>query len=242
MNSTSSATDPDWLVLPHQPIQELSDNLWRVEGSLPHFSLKRVMTVVRLRSGGLLIHSAIALDEASMKRLEAWGTPAILLIPHVRHRMDAPRFKQRYPSLRVFATPGALAKARAVVPVDGTYADVPPDPAFSLELLDGTAQAEGALVVHSSDGTTVVLNEVVFDLEPARSAFARAALKFAGFGPGPRVTPVVKIELVKDRAALAEHLRRLAALPDLVRVIVSHSRMSSGSEAARALRQAASSL
>ena len=242
MNSTSSVAAADWLVLPHQPIQELSDNLWRVEGALPRFSMKRVMTVVRLHGGGLLIHSAIALDEASMKRLEAWGTPEILLIPHIRHRMDAPRFKRRYPALRVFAPPGVLAKARAVVAVEGAYADVPPDPAFSLELLAGTAQAEGALLVHSNDGTSVVLNEVVFDLEPPKSAFARAALKFAGFGPGPRVTPVVKLEMVKDRAALREQLLRLAALPELVRLIVSHSRMSSGPEAALALRAAAASL
>ena len=177
-----------------------------------------------------------------MQKLEAWGKPSILLVPHIRHRMDAPRFKRRFPALRVFAPPGALAKARAVVEVSGTYADVPADPAFSLELLDGTAQAEGALLVHSADGTSVILNEVVFDLEPPRSAFARAAVKLLGFGPGPRVTPVVKLEMVKDKAALAEHLRRLAALPNLVRLIVSHSRMSAGPAAARALRDAAASL
>ncbi len=242
MSSTGNLTATNWLVLPHQPIQELSENLWRVEGNLPHFSMKRVMTVARLHGGGLLIHSAIALDEAAMQRLEAWGSPSILLIPHIRHRMDAPRFKRRFPGLRIFAPPGALAKARAVVPVDGTYAEVPPDPAFSLELLDGTAQAEGALLVRSQDGTSVILNEVVFDLEPPKNRLLRAVVKLAGFGPGPRVTPVVRLEMVKNGAALADHLRRLAALPDLVRLIVSHSRMSTGAAAAHALREAASSL
>jgi hypothetical protein len=232
----------DWLVLPHGPLQELSENLWRVEGDLPRFSMKRVMTVARLQTGALLIHSAIALDEASMKRLEAWGKPAILLIPHVRHRMDAARFKRRYPSLRVFAPPGVMTKAQAVVHVDGTYSDVPSDPALTLELLDGTGEMEGAMLVRSSDGTSVVLTEVVFDLEPPKSAVGRAALKLVGFGPGPCVTPVVKFEMVKDRRALAAHFERLAAIADLVRLIVGHSRMSSGEAAARALRQAAASL
>ena len=174
----------DWLVLPHGPIQELSENLWRVEGDLPHFSMKRVMTVARLQTGALLIHSAIALDEASMKRLEAWGTPAILLVPHVRHRMDAARFKRRYPSLRVFAPPGVMAKAQAVVHVDGTYSDVPSDPALTLELLDGTGEMEGAMLVRSSDGTSVVLTEVVFDLEPprARSLARRSSSLALGLG------------------------------------------------------------
>jgi hypothetical protein len=243
MQTTSDAgKGTDWLVLPHAPLQELSENLWRVEGNLPHFSMKRVMTVARLHTGALLIHSAIALDEASMKRLEAWGTPSIMLIPHVRHRMDAARFKRRYPALQIFAPPGVMAKAQAVVNVDGTYADMPPDPAVTLELLDGTGEMEGALLVRSQDGTSVVLTEVVFDLEPPKSALGRAALKFAGFGPGPRVTPVVKFEMVKDRRALAAHFERLAAIPDLVRLIVGHSRMSSGPDAPLALRQAAASL
>ncbi len=232
----------DWQVLPHDPIQELSENLWRVEGELPHFSMKRVMAVARLQTGGLLIHSAIAMNEASMARLEAWGRPELMLIPHVRHRMDAARFKARYPALRVFAPPGVMSKARAVVHVDGTYADVPTDPALSLELLDGTAEAEGALLVRSQDGTSVILTEVVFDLEPPKSALGRAAVKLAGLGPGPRVTPFVKFEMVKDRAALAAHLRRLAGIPDLTRLIVGHSRMSVGDAAAQALREAAASL
>jgi hypothetical protein len=232
----------EWQVLPHDPIQELADNLWRVEGALPHFSLRRVMTVVRLSDGRLVIHSAIALDEPSMRRLEAWGTPAFLLIPHSRHRLDAPRYKRRYPSLRVLATPAVLDKARAVVSVAGTYADMPADPALRLEVLAGTGGAEGALIVHSADGASVVLNEVVFDLEPPKSALGRAALQLVGFGPGPRVTPVVKLELVKDKADLKAHLERLAATPQLVRLIVSHSRMSQGPAAAAALLKAAASL
>jgi hypothetical protein len=240
MNPGTAARD--WQILPHDPSQELSENLWRVEGALPHFSMRRVMTVVRLQSGELLIHSAIAMDEASMQKLEAWGTPSILLIPHIRHRMDAPKYKARYPALRVYAPPAVMRKAREVVAVDGTYADVPLDASISLPLLDGTGENEGALIVHSSDGTTVVLTEVIFDLEPPKSRLGRAALELGGFGPGPCVTPVVKFEMVTDKRALCAHFERLAAIPDLVRLVVGHSRMSSGTAAAAALRQAAATL
>ena len=217
-----AATNPksrasDWLVLPHDPIQELTENLWRVEGALPHFSLRRVMTVARLRDGRLLI-------------------------PHARHRLDAPRYTRRYPELRVFAPPAVLKKASAVVNVDGILADARLDDSASLELLDGTGQAEAALLVRSNDGVSVVLTEIIFDLEPAKSALLRATIKLAGFGPGPVVTPVVKLELVENKAALAAHLIRLAALPTLTRLIVGHSRMSVGPAAVAALRQAAASL
>src|SRR4051812_14291676 len=188
MENPATVRTPDWVVLPHDPIQKLSENLWRVEGALPHFSMRRVMTVVRLQDGRLLIHSAIALDESSMKRLEAWGEPALLLIPHRRHRMDAPRYKQRYPQLRVFAPPAVVKPASEVVKVDGTLAEVQLDSSASLELLAGTGEAEAALTVRSNDGLSVVLTEVVFDLEPPSSALLRAALKLGGFGPGPVVT------------------------------------------------------
>ena len=32
-----------WATLPHDRIQKLSENVWRVEGALPHLSMRRVM-------------------------------------------------------------------------------------------------------------------------------------------------------------------------------------------------------
>jgi len=232
----------DWAVLPHDPIQKLSENLWRVEGDLPHFSMRRVMTVIRLSDGRLVIHSAIALEEPAMQELESFGVPAFLLVPHKRHRLDAPRFKQRYPGIQVLVPPAVREPASKVVRVDGTYADLPADPALSAEVLAGVGEAECVLTVHSADGASVILNEVVFDLDPPKSSLGRAALKLVGFGPGARVTPVVKLEMVKDRPALKAHLERLAATPNLVRLIVSHVRLSQGPAAASALRNAADSL
>ncbi len=91
-------------ILPHKPIQKLSENLWRVQGDLPHFGMQRVMTIAKRAAGDLVIHSAIKMDEASMREMEAFGEPTYLLIPHSRHRLDAPKFKRRYPKLIVLAT------------------------------------------------------------------------------------------------------------------------------------------
>ena len=71
-----------WKVLPHLPIEHLADNLWRVQGGLEGMPLKRVMTVVRRQDGGLVIHNAIALDDASMAELDAWGPVTALLVPN----------------------------------------------------------------------------------------------------------------------------------------------------------------
>ena len=234
--------DTAWKVLPHDPIEKLTENVWRVEGALPQLSMRRVMTVARMADGRLVIHSAIALDEASMQAIEAWGTPGFLLIPHSRHRMDAPRYKARYPDIRVLATRGVVEKAREVVTVDGTYEDFPGDDTVRLEMLRGVKDSEGAMIVRSADGVTVVLNEVVFDLRPRRDLLSRVMMRMLRLGPGPRVTPVVRIELVRGPRELRADLERLAATPGLQRLIVSHEKLSTGPAAAAALRNAASGL
>src|SRR5262245_49018604 len=114
-----------WTVLPHQPLEKLADNLWRVEGTMPDGRTRRVMSVAKMRDGRLVIHNAIALEEPLMAELEAFGTPAVLVVPNAYHRQDAKIFKDRYPALRVHCPRGATKGVGKVVPVDGDYEDAP---------------------------------------------------------------------------------------------------------------------
>lgn len=237
----------DWSVLPHGPIEKLSENLWRIEGDLPlpAPSMRRVMTIARRGDGDLVIHSAIALEEEAMCAIEAFGRPAYLLVPHARHWLDVPGYKKRYRTLRVLATRGARTKAVEEAPFDGDYADFPPDRDVSLQVLRGVKEAEGAMIVRSSDGVTVVLNEVVFDvddLDDDDSFLSRMLLRALRLAPGGRMTPVPGLEHVRERRALREDLARLAETRDLTRLIVSHEGMSRGAEARETLRNAAGCL
>jgi hypothetical protein len=56
------------------------------------------------------------------------------------------------------------------------------------------------------------------------------------------VSRLVKLLLVKDRAALKRDLERLAATPQLTRLVVAHEKVAHGHEAAAALRQASTYL
>jgi hypothetical protein len=154
-----------WTVLPHGPIEPLADNLWWVQGSVPKMSLKRVMTTARLVDGRLVIHNGIALEESAMQKIEAWGTPAFLIVPNGGHRLDAPAYKKRYPSLKVLTPKGSRRRVEEVISVDGTYEDFPPNDTVRFETLHGVEDAEGAMIVQSSDGITVVLNDAVFNMD-----------------------------------------------------------------------------
>jgi len=238
----ASEISDEWRVLRHGPLVQLSDNLWWVEGEIPRMSLKRVMTVVRRSDGTLVIHSAIAMGDKEQRELEALGTPAVLLVPNGMHRLDAPAYKKRYPNLRVYAPRGSRAKVEEVVPVDGTYEDFPGDDTVRLETLAGVKESEGAMLVRSKDGTTVVLNDAVFNMDRKKDVLGWLFTTILGSAPGPRVSRLSKLVFIKDKAAFRADLERYAALPGLVRLAVAHEKVAHGSEAALALRRAATYL
>ena len=227
-----------WKVLPHGPIERLAENLWWVQGTLPGMSLKRVMTIARLNDGRLVIHNGVALDEASMREIEAWGTPAFLLVPNGYHRLDAAAYKQRYPALRVLAPRGAHARVRQLVAVDGSYEDFPATDGVRLETLQGVNNVEGAMIVESADGVSVVLNDVVFNMDKKRDLLGYLFTTLLGSAPGPRISRLAKLALIKNKPALKQDLSRLADLQNMQRLIVSHEKVASGPAAREALQRA----
>lgn len=210
-----------WTVLAHGPLEKLDDGLWRIEGSLPGMALKRVMTIARLADGALVIHNAIALDDAGMRALDALGKVAFIVVPNGYHRLDAPSFAKRYPDARVLAPRGARAKVEEVVTVNGDYGDLPADQHVRLEHLDGVRDGEGVMRVESDDGVTLVFNDLVFNM-PHMPGFSGFVMRVLGSSGGPRVTRIARMLLIKEKAAVRAHLERLAATPRLKRIVVSH--------------------
>lgn len=213
--------DARWKVFPHGPIEALNERLRVVEGGLPNMPLRRVMSVVRLDDGRLVIHSAVALEEAAMAELEAWGRPAILLVPNPWHRLDAPAYKARYPELKVYCPAGARHRVAQVVPVEGTYDELPPIAPIVVRYLDGVARREGYLEVPSRDGVTLIFNDAVFNQSHLPGMFGRI-YRWIGSSGGPRVPPLVKLAMVKDKRALKAQLEKLAETPALRRVVIMH--------------------
>jgi hypothetical protein len=211
-----------WNVQPHGPLEALSENLWRVEGSLDNMPLKRVMTIARRADGGLVIHNGIAVDDATTKAIEALGAPAFLVVPNAYHRLDAPAFKAKWSAMKVVAPRGSKKKVEEVVPVDLAYDEVPTDDAVRFEHVAGVAEGEGAMIVTSSDGVTVVLNDLVFNMPHLPGAQGFVLKHVTQSSGGPKLSRLVRWFVIKDKAAVRAELERLAALPGLVRVVVSH--------------------
>jgi hypothetical protein len=207
-----------WTVLPHEPLQKLSDNFWCVQGTMPDGKAKRKMSVMRLADGSLMLHNVIALEEPHMQDLEAFGKPSYIVVPNGFHRQDARIWKDRYPSAKVIAPVGSRKKVGQIVPVDLDYKDAPSDASVKLSYFDGTKQKEGYAEVRSADGTTLVINDVILNMPKMGGLF--------GFLLGPTGQPSVprftRWFVAKDNGALGEHIERLSNIADLRRVVLSH--------------------
>ncbi len=212
-----------WHVLPHGEVAKLDDSMLTVEGQIrmPLGSFPRRMTVIRLGDGRLVVWSAMALDDIEMAKVDAFGTPAFMIVPNDHHRLDARAWKQRYPRIEVVAPAGARAKIEEIVPVDSTAPDFG-DGNVQFVAVRGTRDHEAALVVHNASGTTLVLNDLVGNIRSAKGV-THWLLRLTGFaGDDAQIPKVVKMAMVKDADALRAQLSEWAQLPALRRILVSH--------------------
>jgi hypothetical protein len=175
-----------------------------------------------LSDGRLVIHSGIPLGEAAMREIEAWGTPAFIVVPNRFHRIDAPAYKARYPNAKLLCDASVTAQVAEVVPVDGTFADLPSDPTLRHEPVAGVEGGEQVFFVTSAGGrVSLVVNDMLFN-HPHVAGFGGLILRVLGSSGGPRVTRVARTLMRIDRPALRAQLLALAETPNLVRIVVSH--------------------
>ena len=212
-----------WTVLPHGKLSQIDDNILTVVGEIhmPLMDLPRRMTVVRLKDSRLVIYSAIALGEGEMGALESYGTPAYMVVPNDKHRLDAKIWKDRYPSMQVVAPEGSRVKVEEIVPVD-TVAPAFDDPDVQFVVVPGTQGREAALIVRTANGTTLVLNDVVGNIQDA-TGFGGWLLEIAGFaGKEAQIPRVVKMAIIDDKNAFRDQLNQWAEISSLKRILVSH--------------------
>jgi len=231
-----------WRPDPHLPIEKLAVNLWRVEAKVDNPPLHRVMTVVKLADGRGLIHSAVMMEESSMRALEAWARPAILVVPSGFHRKDAHAYVSRYPSITVVCPSAARDRVAEKVKVDATYETFPlEDPSIRFLSIPGLNEVERVMEVRSPDGVTLVFNDLLFNMPHVGGLGGFVIKHVLQNSGGPKVSRLGRLWLIKDKAAVRAELEKLASKPDLVRVIVSHHEMIT-EQPADALRRVAASL
>ena len=230
-----------WTVLPHRPIEKLQPNLWTVEADLPQGPIKRRMGIARLADGRLVFLNAIALDEPSMVQIEGWGEPAFAIAGNGFHRIDLGSYKARYPKLLVLAAPAARKRVEAITAVDGWLDRLPKDSGVKVEEVAGTKMGDTVARVTSGGSVSLAFpGDVVANSLPMKGV-GGAIAGALGFVGDLRVPRLIKWIGVRDKAALRQHLRKLADTPDLKHIFNCHGPVIS-QDPTGALRRAADTL
>jgi hypothetical protein len=235
------ADGSNWTFGSHGSLEKWDDDLYTVRGEISLLPIGRVMSVVRLVGGDLLIHSAVAGSPELMREIEALGPIKYLVVPSASHKMDAPRFRRRYPDA-VLVTPDAgRTFVEKKVHVDGNYDLLPVSPRFSWEMLDGVSAEAVFKVTDRAGRVTLIFNDALMNLPDRLPGFRGFVTRAIGSTGGPKVTWTARTFIVKDTAAYGRHLLRLSEMEGLTRVIVGHGEPITENPS-EVLRQVASTL
>ena len=207
-------------IFPHGMPEPLADGLWQVRGSLP-FPLPRYMTVYRMPDGGLLLYSAVAMNEEGLAELEKLGKPTILLVSHTMHVMDAPFYVERYPGIRVIAPSDAEARLPGVK-VEGNPDDLLPKLGLRHHVVPGMKISEIVLDLPIEGGRALVFTDLVGAGPAPKGLGNKLMMGLLGPPGGSGVARVVKFRHIADKEAVRRFLRELAK-PDLRLIAAAHS-------------------
>jgi len=216
-------------VLPHGPLKEIpisgiKGRIWMVTGK---FRPDRNMIIFKLPDGGLMIHSAIALEEKVQKQVEEIGNPKFLVVPNSLHRRDAAVYKRRYPNMKVLCPSFCIQKVREIVSVDGAVEDAKMNsvsvlipPSQQTELTYELTVGENSKVLVFCD----LLFNICLNDQKGMSWLVLKILGSGGDGIHPKVTPLMKRN-IKDKEIFCRWLMDLSKRSDIKAMFVGHGNM-----------------
>jgi hypothetical protein len=210
------------LIQPYGTFSELAPNLFVLDGEWYNTPFKRRMTVIRLTSGDLVIHSAIRLKSEDYDHLDRLGKVRYIIIPNAFHGSDARFYSERYPQARVLAS-RAVKPNKKTGRVDGILPkDWPQEMTPELECLEmeGTRLLGEILLFHKSTRTLVV-TDIVFNMQQEPHGLIKMIFKwnliYKRFGP----SRIFGLVFANNRSRIKSSLEKVFEM-DFDRVIMNH--------------------
>lgn len=211
--------------MPHAQLQPIAPELWGAEHDLylpggVHFRGR--MTVLRLASGGLLLHSPIPLVPALSDELRALGPVEAVVAPSLLHHLFAGPALAAHPAARSHA-PAALRQKRPDLRIDAALqvgAGAPPWAGELRPIFIAGVPAMDEWVFWHPATRTLLLTDLVFHILEASNWQSRLLFRALGYY-GRFAQSRVLGWLTRDRAALQRSIGEVLALP-VERVVPAH--------------------
>tara|TARA_Y100000782_G_scaffold115266_1_gene156480 strand:- start:3825 stop:4589 length:765 start_codon:yes stop_codon:yes gene_type:complete len=214
--------------------KQIAPDVWIVDGPVIGFQYAGLklpfptrMTIIRLKSGKLFVHSPIRLNETLRAKVDALGEVSYLIASNTIHYAGVPDWQKAYPDAKAFCAPGVIKRAKSVgisVDFDAELADTP-EPEWANEisqvLVRGSYLNE-AVFFHDAS-KTLILTDLIENFEadkiknpiwrfmvrllgtmdPHGSMPRDMRLTFAGYKDGVRKAIETMIDWAPDYVVLA---------------------------------------
>jgi hypothetical protein len=206
-----------------QPLRSIAEDLWIADRPQAFYGLPvgTRMTVMRLGSGQLLLHSPVVLDPGLRRELDAIGRVAFAVAPNRVHHLYSGDVAMAYPGTRLWLAPG-LERKRPDLVHQAILGDESPQ-----EWRDEIDQTffrgrpyENEVAFFHRASRTLLLCDLAFNFGPSAATPTRLLMKilrsYGRLGPST-LDPL----LIRDRPAARASLERILSW-DFDRIIVAH--------------------
>lgn len=217
--------------LPLDTLKAVADAIWIVDSGPVRsmgLSIPVRMTVVRLRSGDIILHSPTRLTRSLKDEICALGAVRHLVAPSFAHWTFLREWQDAFPDATTWAAPGLADRAqvrRSTIRLDAELGEQAPE-AWASELEQGVVPGAGGfheVYFFHKPSRTLVLCDLLDNLEPAKLPLAtRLLAELSGASKGKTPAHVRAILTGRRKKVQAAARRMLAFQPE--RVIFSHGR------------------
>jgi hypothetical protein len=180
------------------------------------------MTVIRLDTGALFVHSPVPLDEAGHGALAALGSVAFIVAPNRYHHLFIRAWRERYPDALVCGAPG-LREKRPTVRFDRVLGDHS-EPEWFGELEQhwfAGMPALNEIVFFDGASRTLLLTDVCQHITARQPRPVSWLARALGVHERLAMSRSLRLLMLRDREAAKSSRDRILAW-DFERVIVAH--------------------
>jgi hypothetical protein len=222
---------------PYAPLQTLkpfADEVWTVDGPEIGFCylgfnlpFPTRMTVVRLPSGDLWIHSPIVWSDHIGAVMAELGKVRHLVAPNTLHYWYLTDWQTRYPKARTYGAPGLARKAKRPLMLDETLGDTAPrswEGAFEQCVSSGYLLTEVDFLHRAT--STLILTDLIENFEPqrVRNPFLRWVMQASGAADPDGKAPIdMQLIFLGRRRNIQKAAERMLAWKPQA-IILSHGR------------------
>ncbi len=162
----------------------LAANLWHVTQPMRFPMGMRMttrMTVVRLASGELVLHSPVRMDDALEAELRSLGEVKWVVSPNLYHHLFIRRALERFPSASLLAPPGLAEKVPDLPAAQQLLTEPVPELAEELpHLAILGAPKMNEVVFHHRPTGTLIASDLVFNVREPDGFMANVMLTLMG--------------------------------------------------------------